>query len=399
MLRNSLLKNKPTGQRSRRWLSWLFTGILVFGLSIGLDQAMGSELVADGSDFQWDLPSWMPKPVVPDDNPMSAAKVELGRHLFYEPRLSVTSDFSCATCHVQSLAFTDGKKTSPGATGDFHRLNSMSLTNVAYNSVQTWANPLMLHLEQQMLVPLFGEDPVELGMAGKEVELLDSLKNDPEYLARFEAAFGEDDDPVSIRNVTQAIAAFERTLLSFNSPYDRYRYGGDKSAISDSAKRGEALFTSERMECFHCHGGLNFSDSARHERSGFTEIAFHNTGLYNLDAKGAYPPGNTGVAEVTLDPQDMGHFRAPTLRNIELTAPYMHDGSIATLSEVIDHYAAGGRTITEGPNAGIGSENPLKSSFIAGFSITESERQDLIAFLESLTDETFITNPALSDPN
>ena len=360
---------------------------------------MGAELVASGSDdFQWDLPSWLPKPVVPDDNPMSAAKVELGRRLFYEPRLSATSDFSCATCHIQSLAFTDGKKTSPGATGNFHRLNSMSLTNVAYNSVQTWANPLMQHLEQQMLVPLFGEDPVELGMAGKEAELLDSLKNDPEYLAQFEATFSEDDS-VSVRNVTRAIAAFERTLVSFNSPYDQYRYGGDRTAISESAKRGEALFTSERMECFHCHGGLNFSDSARHERSGFIEIAFHNTGLYNIDGNGAYPSGNTGVAEVTLDPSDMGHFRAPTLRNIELTAPYMHDGSIATLSEVIDHYAAGGRTILEGPNAGVGSENPLKSSFVAGFSITEAEKQDLIAFLESLTDETFVTNPALSDPN
>ena len=360
---------------------------------------MGAELATDGSsDFQWDLPSWVPKPIVPSDNPMSVAKVELGRALFYEPRLSATGDFSCATCHVQALAFTDGRKTSPGATGQFHHLNSMSLTNVAYNSVQTWANPLMQHLEQQMLIPLFGEDPIELGMAGKELELLAMLQDEPAYLAQFESAFDEA-EPISVRNITQAIAAFERTLVSFNSPYDRYRYGGDRTAISDSAKRGEALFTSERMECFHCHGGLNFSDSARHERSGFTEIAFHNTGLYNLDDSGAYPPGNTGVAEVTLDPNDMGRFRAPTLRNIALTAPYMHDGSIGSLSEVIDHYAAGGRTIQAGPHAGVGSENPLKSSFIKGFSITAPEKQDLIAFLGSLTDRTFVTNPAFAGPN
>ncbi|EDX85372.1 Di-haem cytochrome c peroxidase family [Synechococcus sp. PCC 7335] len=389
---------RQSKRRSHRWLSWLFTALLVFSLSVGLDHAMGAEPAVARSDFQWDLPNWVPKPVVPSDNPMSVAKVELGRHLFYEPRLSATGDFSCATCHVQALAFTDGEKTSPGATGQLHHLNSMSLTNVAYNSVQTWANPLMQHLEQQMLIPLFGEDPIELGMAGKELELLSMLREDPEYRAQFKTAFVEA-DPVSVRNITQAIAAFERTLVSFNSPYDRYRYGGDRTAISDSAKRGEALFTSERMECFHCHGGLNFSDSARHERSGFTEVAFHNTGLYNLDGNGAYPPGNTGVAEVTLDPHDMGRFRAPTLRNIALTAPYMHDGSISSLSEVIDHYAAGGRTISEGPFAGVGSENPLKSSFIKGFSITASEKQDLIAFLESLTDETFVTNPAFADPS
>ncbi|MEM9009051.1 MAG: MbnH family di-heme enzyme [Cyanobacteria bacterium P01_F01_bin.86] len=353
------------------------------------------------AEFQWNLPPWAPKPIVPDNNPMSAAKVELGRRLFYEPRLSVTGNFSCASCHIQSLAFSDGKKTPVGATGQAHSLNSMSLTNVAYNSVQTWANPLMQHLEQQMLVPLFGEDPVELGMAGKEDELIRNLKEDPDYSARFTQVFKTDQsaaETVSVRNISLAIAAFERSLISFNSPYDRYRYEGDRNAISESAKRGEALFNSERMECFHCHSGLNFSDSTHHERSGFTEVAFHNTGLYNLDDQGAYPPENTGINEVTLVPKDMGRFRAPTLRNIALTAPYMHDGSIDSLSEVIDHYAAGGRTIENGPHAGIGSNNPLKSSFIQGFSITASEKQDLIAFLESLTDEMFINNPALSDP-
>ena len=394
LLKNRLIKLK---RRSWRWLNWVLVGLLVVYLSVGLDRAMGTELGTSGGEFQWDLPSWVPKPMVPEDNPMSVAKVELGRQLFYEPRLSATGDFSCASCHVQALAFTDGDKISIGATGQEHPRNSMSLTNVAYNSVQTWANPLVHTLEQQLLVPLFGEEPIELGMAGKESELLADLRADASYQSQFDAAF-EEEDTVSVRNISLAIAAFERTLVSFNSPYDRYRYGGDRTAISDSAKRGEALFTSERMECFHCHSGLNFSDSARHERSGFTEIAFHNTGLYNLDGKGAYPPNNTGVEEITLKASDMGRFRAPTLRNIALTAPYMHNGSIATLSEVIDHYAAGGRTITEGPYAGVGSQNPLKSSFIRGFEITAGERQDLIAFLESMTDEQFVTNPALSDP-
>ncbi|MEM7062470.1 MAG: MbnH family di-heme enzyme [Cyanobacteria bacterium P01_B01_bin.77] len=348
-------------------------------------------------EFDWQLPPWVPRPVVSPDNPMTAAKVELGRHLFYEPRLSVTGEFSCASCHVQGLAFTDGKPLSVGVTGQVHPRNSMSLTNAGYNSVQTWANPLMQHLELQMLVPLFGEEPVELGMAGRENELLQTLQSDPDYRQRFEVVFGHE-NPVSVRNISLAIAAFERTLNSFDSPYDRYRYGGDASAISESAKRGEALFNSERLECFHCHSGLNFSDSTRHERSGFTEIAFHNTGLYNLDGRGAYPPNNTGVQEITQQATDMGKFRAPTLRNIQVTAPYMHDGSIATLEEAIEHYAAGGRTIESGLYAGVGRENPFKSSFINGFSLTDIEKQDLIAFLESLTDQTFLSNPSLSSP-
>ena len=394
---------------SRRWITWVVTGLLVFCLSVGFERALGHGPGAaephqtldtgsnDPADFDWGLPGWVPKPVVPADNPMTAAKVELGRHLFYEPRLSVTGDFSCATCHLQGLAFTDGKSLSVGATGQVHPRNSMSLANAGYNSVQTWANPLMHHLEQQMLVPMFGEEPEELGMAGREQELLQTLRQDPDYRQRFRAVFGEQ-APVSVRHVTLAIAAFERTLNSFDSPYDRYRYGGEPAANSAAAKRGEVLFNSERLECFHCHGGLNFSDSTHHERSGFTEIAFHNTGLYNIDGSGAYPPNNTGVQEITHNASDMGKFKAPTLRNIALTAPYMHDGSIATLSEAIEHYAAGGRTIADGPNAGIGSQNPLKSSFIQGFSLTATEKDDLLAFLQSLTDTTFTTNPRLSSP-
>ncbi|MEO0410202.1 MAG: MbnH family di-heme enzyme [Cyanobacteria bacterium P01_A01_bin.135] len=357
--------------------------------------------------YQWDIPAWLPKPVVPEDNPMSAAKVALGRQLFYEPRLSSTSEFSCATCHLQSLAFADGKRVSVGATGEAHPRNSMSLANVAYSSVLTWANPLMRNLEAQMLVPIFGEHPTEMGMVGREQDIVDMLRQNPSYAEQFAAAFGEPpetspevspDSPVTIQNLTKAIASFERTLISANSPYDRYRYGGDPSAISASAKRGEALFNSERLECFHCHSGFNFSDSVKHERLAFEEVAFHNTGLYNLNGSGAYPPNNTGIHEITQRPEDMGHFKAPTLRNIALTAPYMHDGSVDTLEEVIDHYAAAGRTISEGKYAGVGSENPLKSIFVVGFTLTDQEREDLLAFLHSLTDEAFIHNPAFSDP-
>ncbi|MEE2778885.1 MAG: di-heme enzyme, partial [Myxococcota bacterium] len=177
----------------------------------------------------------------------------------------------------------------------------------------------------------------------------------------------------------------------------RYFYGGDATAMSPKALQGFSLFMSERLECFHCHGGVNFSDSLS-ETSTFTEITFHNNGLYNVDGEGGYPADNTGVFEITGDPEDMGRFKAPTLRNIAVTAPYMHDGSIETLEGVIDHYANGGRKILVGENAGDGSESPLKSAFVSGFVLTPDEKTALIAFLESLTDESFLTDPDLSDP-
>ena len=140
------------------------------------------------------------------------------------------------------------------------------------------------------------------------------------------------------------------------------------------------------------------NDNIIHSRAPHPEIAFNNTGLYNIDGKGGYPQGNTGISELTERPEDMGRFKAPTLRNIAVTAPYMHDGSIPSLNEVLDHYAAGGRTIASGPNAGVGHDNPLKSSFVPGFTITPEERADLIAFLNSLTDEKFLTDPRYADP-
>ncbi|QSJ14945.1 di-heme enzyme [Nostoc sp. UHCC 0702] len=377
-----------------RWLTLATICLLSICLSIGLNTAVRASAT---SEYDWNLPPWMPKPIVPVDNPMSSQKVELGRHLFYEKRLSITGEFSCASCHIQALAFTDGKPVAVGATAEKHPRNAMSLANIAYNPVLTWANPLMTKLENQALVPMFGEHPVEMGMAGREKQILAMLRDDSKYRQMFAAVFGDNQDAISLNNLIKALATFERTLISINSPYDRYRFGGDANAISPAAKRGEKLFNSENLECFHCHGGINFTDSVMHERLAFVEIAFHNTGLYNIDGKGAYPPDNTGVYEITSVASDMGRFKAPTLRNIALTAPYMHDGSIATLEEVIDHYKAGGRTI-HGKFAGDGSKNPLKSKFISGFKLSEGEKQDLLAFLRSLTDETFITNRGFSNP-
>jgi len=352
----------------------------------------------EGPSYVWNLPPGFPQPRVPADNPMTPEKVELGRHLFYDSRLSIDGTFACANCHQQAHAFADSQPRGVGVTGEIHPRGSMSLANVAYSPVLTWANPTMRRLETQALVPMFGEDPVELGLSGKEQMLIDRLKAEPQYTQLFPAAFPGEPDAFTLANITRAIASFERTLISGRSPYDRYRYGADPLVISESAKRGETLFFSEQTECFHCHGGFNFTQTVDYAGKGFVEIEFHNTGLYNVDGRGGFPRPNTGVHAVTNDPEDMGRFKAPTLRNIAVTAPYMHDGSIATLEEVLAHYESGGRTIYGGPNAGVGARNPFKSSFVKGFSLTPDQRRDLIAFLESLTDQTFLTDPKFGNP-
>ncbi|KJV10683.1 cytochrome C peroxidase [Elstera litoralis] len=335
----------------------------------------------------WDLPAWVPRPRVPADNPMTVEKVALGRQLFYDKQLSLNGKGACASCHIQAKAFTDGRKVGVGVTGEKHVRNSMGLANVAYVPVLTWANPLLHSLEQQALVPMFGENPVELGLAGQEEALFARLKADPRYPALFQAAFPAEGGTISLRSITQALAAFERSIVSFSSPYDRYRYGNEPNAISAAAKRGEALFFSERLECFHCHGGITFSNAVTHERLAFVEAGFHQTGLYNLDGKGAYPANNPGAIEVTGEAQDMGRFRTPSLRNVAVTAPYMHDGSIATLDAAIDHYAAGGR-----------AKSAQTDQLIVGFKLNKSERADLIAFLRSLTDQRLLTTPAYGPP-
>jgi len=237
---------------------------------------------------------------------------------------------------------------------------------------------------------MFGRHPVELGLSGRTDEFLRKLRSDSVYRNLLPAAFPGQRDPFTIPNVTKALAAFERTILSARSPYDRYRYDGDEQAIGDSAKRGEVLFFTDRTACFRCHGGFNFSDAIQAE--------FHNTGLYNLPGLLTYPPPNLGIYEFTKRPADIGKFKTPTLRNVGLTAPYMHDGSIPTLEAVLDHYAAGGRTIADGPYAGTGHDNPNKDIRIKGFHLTPRNREDLLAFLRSLTDEELTRDPRFSDP-
>lgn len=346
--------------------------------------------------YSWTLPAGFPVPVVPPDNPMSATKVELGRHLFYDTRLSGNGTQSCASCHDQARAFTDGLARSVGSTGERHPRGSMSLVNVAYARVLTWANPTMSRLEDQALVPMYGAHPIELGLDRAD-DWLAALRSDAVYQRLFDAAFPGQDDKVTRVRVLQAIATFERAIVSARSPYDRYHFERDDTAISDAARRGEILFHSRPLSCFTCHGGVHFSGAmGRGMAPGGVE--FHNTGLYNLPGLLSYPAENPGLFETTSQAEDVGKFKAPTLRNIAVTAPYMHDGSVATLDDAVSHYVAGGRTIPDGPHKGIGHDNPNKAAAVRGFTLTTAQRSDLIAFLESLTDEALLRDPRFIDP-
>lgn len=277
-------------------------------------------------DYEWSLPAGFPVPDVPADNPMTTEKVELGRRLFSDTRLSADGTQSCASCHDPSRAFTDGRTVPIGITGEPGRHNAMTLVNVAYNSAQTWTADIP-HLEDQALRPMLGTDPIELGVAGHE----------PEVLARF-SSDELNGDEVSLLTITRALASYERTLISGDTPFDRF-IRGDKLAMSPSAQRGFALFDS--LGCAQCHTGFTLS-------SVFGEPRTFNTGIGD------------------------GKFKAPTLRNITKTAPYFHDGSAATLDEVIDHYAT-----ATGPNV---------SPLLKPFTLTTDEREDLLTFFAALVD-------------
>jgi len=361
--------------------------------------AAAAVLSAQASEYQWDLPAGWPRPKVPADNPMSAAKVALGRHLFYDTRLSGNGAQSCATCHVQAHAFADSRAVALGSTGESHTRGSMSLVNIAYASTLTWGHPALVRLEEQALVPMFGEGPVELGLKRADPLLMDRFRAVPQYRQLFAAAFGASPDPFSVENLTRALASFERSIISARSSYDRYS-DGDEAAISQQAKRGESLYFSPSLACFRCHGGFAFSQPVEFEGrpEGGDAPLFQNNGLYNLPGPWSYPAGGRGIAEMTGRPGDAGKFKPPTLRNIAMTAPYMHDGSLATLDEVLDHYAAGGRTVADGPRKGIGRDNPNKSAMLRGFALTQDQRRDLLAFLRSLTDEELLRDARFSDP-
>ncbi len=259
---------------------------------------------------------------------MSEVKVRLGRRLFYDTRLSGNGTFSCGSCHQQAHAFTDGRARAIGSTGQAHARSAMSLTNVAYNASYGWADAAARTLEAQIAVPMFNEHPIEMGLKGNEAAAAARLAADAADVRLFREAFPGDASPVTLDNAIKAIAAFERTLLSANSPVDRYLYRDERAALDPAAVRGMTLFFSDRLACAGCHAGFNLSGPTVHDGAAAPTPTFHNTGLYDVDGRGAYPSTDRGLIDQTRRPADMGRFRAPTLRNIAVTAPYMHDGSV-----------------------------------------------------------------------
>jgi cytochrome c peroxidase len=371
--------------------------ILAAPAVLGALSAFATATPPQTTSWAWTLPSFLPPPRVPDDNPMSEAKFELGRALFYDKRLSGNGTLACGSCHLQERGFTDGRNLSVGSTGQLTPRNAQGLANVAWHATYTWANPALVTLERQMEVPFFGTDPIEMGVTdANKPEILARLAADPFYAKSFAEAFPEASNPLTFASVIKAIATFERGMVAAKSRYDLYLEG--KVKFTEAEQRGHDLFFGEKAECHHCHGSSNFDDQFVHAKSREVETPFHNTGLYDIDRKGAYPRPNRGLLETSGEPSDMGRFRAPSLRNVAVTAPYMHDGSVATLEEVVEIYSRGGRSIETGPLAGDGRLNPHKSDLIVPIDLTKREKADLVAFLETLTDETFLHAPGLSDP-
>ena len=356
-------------------------------------------LSGDPADFRWALPAGWSPPTVPVGNPMSPAKVELGRRLFYDTRLSGNGGFSCASCHRQEFGFADARNIAVGSTGQPHPRNSIGISNTAWLALFNWVDPVTQSLEQQALVPMFGDSPVELGLIrGQEEVLLDRLRAVSLYRTLFARSFPDDPDPFSVANVTRAMAAFQRTIIAVNSGYDRFKRG-DLTAMSASALRGERLFESPALKCAECHRPPLFTAAAGLPgTSAGGEGAFANNGLYNIGGDGSYPAQSRGLIDRTGRDEDMGKFRIPTLRNLAFTFPYMHDGSISTLDDVVDHYVRGGRLITIGPNAGDGRLSPRKDPRIAPLTLSAQDRLDLVAFLRSLSDSSLVTEARFANP-
>jgi cytochrome c peroxidase len=321
----------------------------------------------------FDLPPSVPVMDIPSDNPTTAEGISLGRMLFYDPILSADSSQACADCHFQDLAFTDALSKSKGALGVEGSRSAMSLANVGLYYDGLFWDGRVKSLEEQSLHPI--TDPKEL--AGDWSEILPRFRQNQTYLQRFEAAFGlKEAEAIQPHHIARSLAQFERSLLSFDSKFDRVQRGEAEFTLSEL--RGWSIFFDANpdlpmAECNHCHIDPLFSN-----------LKYENNGLQHLDENGHYP--DNGREVVSGRASDRGKFRVPTLRNITLTAPYMHNGSLATLEEVLDHYNSGGHYgLTVSPNV-----RPL--------SLSAEDKADLLAFLNTLTDSTFINNEAFSNP-
>ena len=309
--------------------------------------------VSGPTPYELEIPEAFPPMAVPPDNPMTEEGVALGRRLFFDPILSSDGTTSCASCHRPEFAFSDPEPVSSGVAGSTRR-NSMGLANAGWSPSLFW-DGRAASLEEQALQVV--ESPDEMGESWENVER--KLRAHPEYPGEFRRAFG--DVPITRDNAVRAIAQFERTLISGGSKFDRVLAGQEQ--FTEAEELGLDLFFSERGDCFHCHGTLLFTDGD-----------FHNTGLDGT-------PADSGRVAVTGRRLDYGKFKSPSLRNVEFTAPYMHDGRLPTLEEVLDHYDTGLNR-----NEFL---DPLLLRFREPRNFTREEREALIAFLLTLSDPEF----------
>ncbi len=309
---------------------------------------------ADGpTPLTLDIPKGFPPMNIPSDNPMTVEAVDLGRQLFFDPLLSKDYSISCASCHFPAYAFSDTVAVSPGVHEDrLGNRNAYPLANVGYLQALFMEGGVP-SLELQVMAPMGETSEMDMPLH----EAVERMRGNKTYVELSQKAYDREIDPWV---VTRALAAYQRTLISGDSSFDHFLYHGEKDALSDDAKAGWKRF--KAFGCYSCHSGPLLTDQR-----------YYNIGLYS-------EYDDPGRGRLTDDPDDRGKFRVPSLRNVALTAPYMHDGSIKSLDEVIDHFALGGKVHIN------------KSSLIKEFEIDEQGKRELIAFLESLTDSTFISN-------
>jgi len=330
-----------------------------------------------GTDYNMNLPFYAPNTLIPSDNPMKESSVVLGRHLFWEKRLSADNTISCGTCHSPSSAFSDPSATSAGIDGILGTRNSMALVNLVFQPIITWDGH-QPNLEEQSGAPV--ENVIE--MHNLWVNVIADLESDPLYQDMFIDAYGS--SCMDKERATKSIAQFIRSMTSFNAKYDRSIYGPEQltpleqiglDIWNDEGGSAPAVpLGQEGADCFHCHSLAT---------EIFTDNQFHNNGLDSVFT-------DLGQGGVTGNPNHYGRFKTPSLRNIEYSAPYMHDGRFQTLEEVVEHYNSGGH-----PSATV---DPFMKYTVGGLQLTPQKKAGLVAFLKALSDPDFINNPDFQDP-
>ena len=346
---------------NRRVLSTLLCFAVIAGLLLCYNASEPSVSARPiGKTIAIPTPLGLPRVPIPADNSPTAETVELGRQLYFDPQLSSDGTVSCSSCHSPAFGMADSKPLSEGVAKKLGARNSPTVLNAAYYTKEFWDGRAR-SLEQQVEFPI--QNPVEMAHTLRGVER--KLSADPGYVAEFQQAFGP--GPITMHRVENALASFERTMLSGNSPFDRWYYGHDESAVSDSTKRGFEVFRNPKLgNCVTCH-------QVNEHYALFTDNQFHNIGVGATEENIADP----GRYVVTHRESDLGAFKTPSLRNVAVTAPYFHDGSRKTLKDTVDFYVGGGNS------------NPHLDKEVHSLNfLTGQQRADLVSFMESLTGET-----------